>query len=41
MTTMGYTEIPFFAFKGQQLIGKDNDNNKIYVLSIENVQLML
>ena len=41
MAAMGYPEILFFALKGQQMVGKDNDNNKFYVLSIENVQLML
>ena len=37
----GYPEIQFFALKGQQMLEKDNDDNKVYVLSIENVQLML
>ena len=32
---------PIFALKGQQMIEKDNDDNKLCVLSIENVQLML
>ena len=41
MAAMGYPEILFFTLKGQQMVEKDNDNNKFYVLSIENVQLML
>ena len=38
---MGYPEIIFFVLKGQQMIEKDNDDNKFYVLGIENVQLIL
>ena len=30
-----------FALKGQQMVEKDNDDKKLCVLSIENVQLML
>ena len=41
MAAMGYPEILFFTLKGQQMVEKDNDNNKFYVLSIQNVQLML
>ena len=40
MAAMGYPEIIFFALKGQQMVKKDDDN-KFYVLSKENVQLML
>ena len=31
----------FYALKGQQMVEEDNDDNKFYVLSIENFQLML
>ena len=42
MAAMGYTIVClFFALKGQQMVEKDNDDNEFYVLSIENVQLML
>ena len=41
MAAMGYPEILFFALKGQQMIVKDNYENKCYVLSIANVQIML
>ena len=41
MAAMGYTEIPFFYLKGQQMVEKDNYDNKFYVLSITNVQTML
>ena len=41
MAAMGDPEIIFFALKGQQMGEKDNDDNIFYVLSIENVQLML
>ena len=41
MAAVGYPEILFFALKGQQMVEKDNDDNKFYVFSIENVQLML
>ena len=41
MAAMGYTEIPFFALKGQQMVEKDNYDNKFYVLSITNVQTIL
>ena len=41
MAAMGYPEILFLALKGQQMVEKDNDDNFFYVLSIENVQLML
>ena len=41
MAAMGDPEIIFFALKGQQMGEKDNDDNKFYVLNIENVQLML
>ena len=36
MATMGYPEILSFALKGQQMVDKDNYDNKSYVLSIEN-----
>ena len=38
MAAIGYTEIPFFALKGQQMVEKDSYDNKFYVLSITNVQ---
>ena len=41
MAAMGYPEILFFALKGQQMVEKDNDDNKFHVSSLENVQLML
>ena len=41
MATMGYSEIIFFAFKGQQMFEKHNYDNDFYDLSIANVQLML
>ena len=41
MAAMGYSEILIFALKGQQMVEKDNDDDKFYILSIENVQLML
>ena len=41
MAAMGYPEILFFALKGQQMVEKDNHENKFYVLSIANVQIML
>ena len=41
MAAMSYPEILFFALKGQQMVEKDNDDNKCFVSSIENVQLIL
>ena len=35
MAALGYTEVLFFALKGQQLVEKDDDDNECYVLSIE------
>ena len=32
---------PIFAYKGQQMVEKDNYDNKFYVLGIANVQIML
>ena len=40
MAAMSYPEILFFALKGQQMVEKDNDDNKFFVSSIENVQLI-
>ena len=40
MATMGYPENVFFALNGQQMVGKDNNENRFYVLSIANVQIM-
>ena len=39
MAAMGYPEIVFFALNGQ-MVGKDNYENRFYVLSIANVQIM-
>ena len=41
MATKGYPEILFIVLKGQQMLEKDNYENKLYVLSIANVQMML
>ena len=41
MATLGYPEILFVALKGQQMVEKDNYENKFYVLSIANVQITL
>ena len=40
MAAMGYPEILFFALNGQQMVEKDNHENRFYVLSIANVQIM-
>ena len=40
MAAMGYPENVFFALNGQQMVGKDNNENRFYVLSIANVQIM-
>ena len=40
MAAMGYPEIVFFALNGQQMVEKDNYENRFYVLSIANVQIM-
>ena len=41
MAAMGYPKILFFALNGQQMVEKDNYDNKFYVLSIADVQIML
>ena len=41
MAAMDYPEILFLALKGQQMVEKDNYDNKFYVLSIANVPIML
>ena len=41
MAAIGYPKIPFFALKGQQLVEKDNYDNKFCVLGTTNVQIML
>ena len=40
MASMGYPEIIFFAFKGQQMAEKDNYDNAFYVSSILNVPMI-
>ena len=40
MAAMGYAEILYFALNGQQMAEKDNYENRFYVLSIANVQIM-
>ena len=40
MAAMGYPEIVFFALNGQHMVEKDNYENRFYVLSIANVQIM-
>ena len=40
MAAMGYPENVFFALNGQQMVGKDNNETRFYVLSIANVQIM-
>ena len=40
MAAMGYPEILFFALNGQQMVEKDNYENRFYVLSIANVQIV-
>ena len=40
MAAMGYPENVFFALNGQQMVGKDNNRNRFYVLSIANVQIL-
>ena len=40
MAAMGYPEILCFALKGQQMVKKGNYDNKFYVLSVENVQII-
>ena len=40
MAAMGYPEILYFALNGQQMAERDNYENRFYVLSIANVQMM-
>ena len=40
MAAMGFPEILFFALNGQQMFDKDNHENRFYVLSIANVEIM-
>ena len=40
MAAVGYPEILFFALKGQQMVEKYNYENRFYVLSIANVQIV-
>ena len=40
MAAMGYPEILFFALNGQQMVVKDNYENRFSVLSIANVQIV-
>ena len=40
MAAMGYPEILFFALNGQLMVEKDNHENRFYVLSIANVQIV-
>ena len=40
MAVMGYPKILFFALNGQQMVEKDNHENRFYVLSIANVQIV-
>ena len=41
MSGMGYPEIRIFALKQEQVVENDHFDNKLYALSIWNVQLML
>ena len=40
MAAMGYPEILFSAKNGQEMVEKDNYENRFYVLSIANVQII-
>ena len=40
MAAMGFPEILFFALNRQQMVEKDNYENRFYVLSIANVQIV-
>ena len=40
MAAMGYPEILFFAWNGQQMVEEDNYETRFYVLSIANVQIV-
>ena len=41
MSALGYPENLFFARNWQQMVEKDHFDNKLYVLSMYNVQLIL